>query len=140
MKRIFTTILCLAFFSINNGKIYSQPAEGYYRFPALYKDLIVFTAEGDLWKVAREGGIAQRLTTHQGQETNACISPDGRLIAFSAEYEGAPEVYTISVNGGLPKRITYEGDNAIIVGWTLMVRSFTPHQTGRPCRTTSLSE
>jgi tricorn protease len=118
MKRIFFLILCIALVSANNDRIYSQPAEGYYRFPALCKDLIVFTAEGDLWKITREGGIAQRLTTHQGQETNACISPDGKLIAFSAEYEGAPEVYTMSVNGGLPKRITYEGDNAIVVGWT----------------------
>jgi tricorn protease len=118
MKRIILAIIYIALVSVNNHGLYSQPAEGYYRFPALYKDFIVFTAEGDLWKVAKEGGISQRLTTHYGQERNAYISPDGKQIAFSAEYEGPPEVYTISVNGGLPKRITYEGDNASVVGWT----------------------
>jgi tricorn protease len=118
MKRIFVAIIYIALISVNNHGLYSQPAEGYYRFPALHKDFIVFTAEGDLWKVAKVGGIAQRLTTHYGQESNAYISADGKQIAFSAEYEGPPEVYTISVDGGLPKRITYEGDNATVVGWT----------------------
>jgi tricorn protease len=118
MKRIFITIICFIIAALSQNGLFSQPAEGYYRYPALYKDFIVFTAEGDLWKVTREGGIAQRLTTHQGQETNAYISPDGKLIAFSAEYEGAPEVYTISINGGLPERITFEGNNAVVVGWT----------------------
>ena len=88
MKRIFVAIIYIALVSINNHGLYSQPAEGYYRFPALHKDFIVFTAEGDLWKVAKEGGIAQRLTTHYGQERNAHISADGKQIAFSAEYMG----------------------------------------------------
>src|SRR5262245_12237954 len=50
---------------------------GYYRFPSIYKDTVVFTAEGDLWRVAAEGGLAQRLTSHPAQETHAAISPDG---------------------------------------------------------------
>jgi len=50
---------------------------GYYRFPAIHGETIVFTAEGDLWVVGAEGGMARRLTTHHGQETNAEISPDG---------------------------------------------------------------
>jgi tricorn protease len=118
MKRILISFVSVLIITLGFSKLFSQPAEGYYRYPALCNDFIVFTAEGDLWKVAKEGGIAQRLTTHQGQEANACISPDGKLIAFSAEYEGAPEVYTISINGGLPKRITFDGDNAVVVGWT----------------------
>ena len=118
MKRIFLAIFYIALVSIYNHGLFSQPAEGYYRFPALHEDFIVFTAEGDLWKVGKEGGIAQRLTTHHGQEANAFISSDGKRIAFSAEYEGPQEVYTISINGGVPKRITYEGDNAVVVGWT----------------------
>ena len=91
---------------------------GYYRFPAIHGETIVFTAEGDLWVVGAEGGMAIRLTTHHGQETHAEISPDGSLIAFSAQYEGPTEVYTIPVDGGLPVRRTFEGGTAIVTGWT----------------------
>ncbi len=90
---------------------------GYYRFPAIHDDTIVFTAEGDLWKVSAEGGVARRLTTHAGQESHAAISPDGAEVAFSAEYEGATEVYVMPLAGGLPRRLTWEGDRARVVGW-----------------------
>ena len=95
-----------------------QPSLGYYRFPAISGNTIVFTAEGDLWRVPIAGGIAQRLTSHQGEESHAAISPDGQTIAFSASYEGPTEVYTMPVGGGTPTRRTYEGGNAIVTGWT----------------------
>lgn len=92
-------------------------SRGYYRFPAVHENTVVFTAEGDLWKVGIDGGAAVRLTTHLGQETHAAISPDGKRIAFSAEYEGAAEVYVMPVTGGRPKRVTFDGETATIVGW-----------------------
>jgi tricorn protease len=91
---------------------------GYYRFPALYKESIVFTAEGDLWRVGIQGGVAQRLTTHPAEESRPAFSPDGTTLAFSASYEGPTEVYTLSLGGGVPVRRTYEGANASVVGWT----------------------
>jgi tricorn protease len=91
---------------------------GYFRFPAISGETIVFTAEGDLWRVPVRGGIAQRLTTHASEESHAAIAPDGRTIAFSASYEGPTEVYTMPIDGGLPVRRTFDGANAIVVGWT----------------------
>lgn len=90
---------------------------GYYRFPALHGSTVVFTAEGDLWKVGVKGGLARRLTSHPGAEGHAAISPDGSTVAFTAEYEGPAEVYTMPIDGGLPKRHTFEG-GATVVGWT----------------------
>src|SRR5260370_21436597 len=94
-----------------------QPNHGYYRFPAIYGPRIVFTSEGDLWEVPIEGGTARRLTTHPGEETRAAFSPDGKTLAFSANYEGPTEVYSMPASGGLPTRRTFEG-NATVVGWT----------------------
>ena len=91
---------------------------GYYRFPSIHGQTIIFTSEGDLWVVRAEGGVAQRLTTHLGVESYAAISPDGKLLAFSAQYEGPTEVYTMPVEGGLPTRRTYDGEMALVVGWT----------------------
>ena len=91
---------------------------GYYRHPAIYYDTIVFVAEGDLWKGSTAGGVAHRLTTHAGLESHPAISPDGRLVAFTAQYEGQTDVYVMSLAGGLPTRLTYFGRRAAVVGWT----------------------
>lgn len=91
---------------------------GYYRFPTLHGDTIVFTSEGDLWRVSVKGGPAQRLTTHPGMESHAAISSDGSTLAFSAAYEGPTEVYTMPLDGGLPARQTFEGETALVVSWT----------------------
>ncbi|HSG27340.1 MAG TPA: hypothetical protein VLA34_02580, partial [Candidatus Krumholzibacterium sp.] len=95
----------------------AEPFEGYYRYPSISGETIVFTAEGDLWKVPVTGGTARRLTTHHGLEYLACISPDGGTIAFSGQYEGPSEVYTIPVDGGVPKRLTWLS-GAYVEGWT----------------------
>ncbi len=90
---------------------------GYYRDPAIHGDTIIFTAEGDLWTVSVKGGAARRLTSNPGRESGAAISPDGQTVAFSAEYEGPMDVYTMPVEGGLPQRRTWDG-GAAVAGWT----------------------
>ena len=100
----------------------AQDRQGYYRFPTLHGETVIFAAEGDLWKAPVAGGPAQRLTTHPGEEAAPATSPDGTLLAFTATYEGPAEVYTMPVDGGLPKRLTYEGNSGrsapAVVGWT----------------------
>ncbi len=94
----------------------AQSNRGYYRFPALHGNTVVFTAEGDLWRVPVEGGLAQRLTSHAASESQAKFSPDGKTLAFSANYEGVSEVYTMPTEGGLPQRRTFGGGAP--AGWT----------------------
>lgn len=99
--------------------VLSAQTLGYYRHPTLSGDQIYFTAEGDLWRVPTTGGVAQRLTTHPATEQRPAVSGDGRMLAFSASYEGPTEVYTLSLTEpGVPERRTYEGANALVVGWT----------------------
>ena len=105
---------------------------GYYRYPAIHGDTVVFTGEGDLWRVNIYGGQAQRLTTHPGEEICAAVSPDGAWLAFSAAYEGPQEVYVMPASCGLPKRLTFEGGNAYVAGWTpdgKVLYSTTQHST-----------
>jgi len=99
---------------------YSSAAStlGYYRYPALHGNVLIFAAEGDIWTVDIQGGMARRLTTHAGEETHPAISPDGQTLAFSAAYEGPTEVYTMPLEGGMPTRWTYEAESSTVVGFT----------------------
>ncbi len=81
------------------------------RFPATNGTEIVFSYAGDLYKVSVNGGTAQRLTSHVGYEMFPRFSPDGKTIAFTGQYDGNTEVYTIPVTGGEPLRITYTATN-----------------------------
>jgi tricorn protease len=114
MKRI----LILALLVFGPAVASADPPQGYYRFPALSADKLIFTAEGDLWTVGLSGGAAERLTSHPGSEWSAAVSPDGKTVAFSAQYEGPTEVYTMPIDGGLPTRRTFDGESALVVGWT----------------------
>jgi tricorn protease len=91
---------------------------GFYRYPAIHGDVVVFAAEGDLWRVPLSGGVATRITTHLGEETHPRISADGTTLAFTASYEGPTELYTMPLEGGLPVRRTYEAEPSTATTWT----------------------
>lgn len=93
-------------------------APGYFRYPAIHGDTVVFTAEGDLWSVPVQGGQARRLTTHPAEESRAAISPDGTRVAFTASYAGPEEVYVMPLGGGAPARLSFENSRALVLGWT----------------------
>lgn len=92
--------------------------EGYYQHPAASGDVLVFASEGDLWRSARSGGSAVRLTNDEGEESEPAISPDGKLIAFTASYDSDRDVYVMPVAGGRPRRVTFEGGSVRTIGWT----------------------
>jgi tricorn protease len=92
---------------------------GYYRFPAIYNDEIVFVSEDDLWIVPSQGGIARRLTSNLGLVSYPRLSPDGELLAFMGREEGQPEIFLMPALGGTARRITYLGSSVCKpVGWT----------------------
>ena len=93
-------------------------AQGFYRFPTLRGDTVVFAAEGDLWAVPTRGGLARRITTHPAQESDPVLSPDGKTVAFTARYEGPVEAYTMPIEGGVPVRRTYEAEPSTATAWT----------------------
>lgn len=93
-------------------------APGYYRFPTLHADRVVFVSEDDLWEVSAEGGFARRLTASLGAVSAPFFSPDGAALAFTGREEGHAEVYVMDSEGGPARRLTYLGAATSVVGWT----------------------
>jgi tricorn protease len=87
------------------------------RQPDIQGPTIVFAYAGDLWTVAREGGVARRLTSHEGLERFPKLSPDGKTVAFTAEYDGNIDAYTVPVEGGEPVRLTWHPDLDQVAEW-----------------------
>ncbi|HTV51426.1 MAG TPA: PDZ domain-containing protein [Steroidobacteraceae bacterium] len=80
------------------------------RFPALYGDTVAFEAHGNLWAVARTGGVARRLTADAGYDLMPRFSADGRWLAFTASYQGNRDVYVMPAGGGEARRLTFHSD------------------------------
>lgn len=126
MKKIFLPLLLVILtfhaFSIEETRLL--------RFPTIARDTIIFSYSGDLYITTAKGGVATRITSHEGYEMFPHFSPDGKQIAFTAQYDGNTEVYIMALDGGTPKRITYTatldrddisdrmGPNNIVMGWT----------------------
>ena len=113
-----STIVLSFLFAFFFGGLQAQGFEGYYQYPDVNNDKVVFCAEGDLWTVSLNGGMAHRLTTHDEEEMYPTFSPDGESVLFTASYEGPYELYTMPVTGGMTTRWTYERDASIANDWT----------------------
>lgn len=86
--------------------------------PAISKNHIAFIYAGDLWTADLDGKNVKRMTSDQGLETSPAFSPDGSLLAFSAEYDGNVDVFVMPVAGGVPKRLTWHPGPDIVQGFT----------------------
>ena len=86
--------------------------------PAISAKAIAFVSGEDLWTADLDGKNAKRITSDLGVESNPNFSPDGALIAFSAQYDGNTDVYTIPVEGGTPTRLTSHPSADVVRGFT----------------------
>ena len=86
--------------------------------PAISADHIAFIYAEDLWVANPDGSQPRRLSVDEGIESNPVFSPDGKLIAFSAQYDGNTDVFIIPVDGGSPKRLTWHPGPDMVRGFS----------------------
>ena len=116
MKKIVLAIFVFLLGAICYAQ--NEPAPLLLQQPTISKTQIVFVYGGELWSVSRNGGDAIRLTTGVGVQSDPHFSPDGKWIAFSGQYGGNTDVYVVSADGGVPKRLTYHPAADMAMGWT----------------------
>jgi tricorn protease len=86
--------------------------------PALSADLIAFVWGNDVWTCRLDGTGVTRITSGPGVKTRPAFSPDGSLLAFSAELDGNVDVYVVPAAGGVPKRLTWHPGRDVVTGFT----------------------
>lgn len=119
MKQVYSLAIG-ALFTIFAAK--AQTTETYFaEYPTLTPDAqtVIFSYEGDLWKVAVNGqSPAVRLTAMQGQEINPRVSPDGKWLAFSANQYGNNDVFVMPLAGGEVKQLTFNEASDEVDSWS----------------------
>ena len=96
----------------------ARPHAGLLRYPSVSAKQIVFVYANKLWLVGHEGGQAVPLATPPGRVGLPKFSPDGTRVAFTGNYDGNPDLYTIPVEGGLPTRATHHPSGERLCNWT----------------------
>lgn len=116
IKKLFLSILLG--FAGTASVIAQQPI--FLSHPTLSPDgkEMVFSYEGDLWKVGSQGGVAVRLTGMEGNEINPRISPDGKWLAFSANQNGNMDIYVMPLTGGDIRQLTYHDASDEVDSWS----------------------
>jgi tricorn protease len=87
------------------------------QYPDVSRTHIAFEYGGDIWVVAKAGGVAYRLTSAKGEESLPRFSPDGSLIAFDGNYDGNIDIYIVPAMGGMAQRVTHHGMPDRMAGW-----------------------
>jgi tricorn protease len=114
MKTVSTLIASLLLFAPN---LHSDQTL-LLRQPALSDDHLAFVYAGDIWVSNWSGRDARRLTSNPAHESHPVFSPDGKTLAFAANYEGNTDVYVIPVEGGQPKRLTWHPGSDYPLDWS----------------------
>lgn len=93
--------------------LYAQDTPLWMRYCAISPDgsSIAFTYKGDIYTVPAAGGKATQITTNPAHDTKPVWSPDGKKIAFASDRMGSMDVYEVSREGGIPKRLTTHSGN-----------------------------
>ena len=137
MRRLSSLLTVLLGIVLCAAPVTAQQGTRLLRDPAIGPDRIAFVHANDIWTVGRDGGAAVRLTSDEGGETAPAFSPDGTMIAFSAQYGGNTDVFVVPVEGGQPQRLTWHPGADVVQGWTPDGRVlFRSGREGQPTQST----
>jgi tricorn protease len=89
------------------------------RNPVMSNDHIAFVYGGDIWLTDLNGKNLKRITSFPGEEMQPHFSPDGKTLAFSGQYDGNVDVFSVPVTAGEPVRLTWHPGTDMVQGWSV---------------------
>ncbi|MFW5773478.1 MAG: S41 family peptidase [Tangfeifania sp.] len=113
MKNLLLILTALFFVNLTSAQINAKLM----RYMDVSDSQIVFVYGGDIWVVDKNGGTALSVTSSPGEESWPRFSPDGKSIAFTAQYNGNSDVFVMPVTGGVPTRVTYNAFSDRLIDW-----------------------
>jgi tricorn protease len=120
-RRPSTTLTLAAVALVSTSLSAATPPTRLLRTPTVSSTQVAFAYASNIWTADRSGAntaAARRITSFSGQTSNPHFSPDGKWLAFSAEYGGNVDIYITPSEGGEPKRLTWHPGPDLVQGWT----------------------
>ena len=108
------TIICLA--AILAGAVsFAGTTPGWIRKSSISPDgqKIAFAWQGDIYIAPIGGGTASKLTSNPAMDSDPLWTADGKNIVFSSDREISKDVWTVPVEGGIPRRLTTYGGSEV---------------------------
>ncbi len=90
----------------------ARPARGLAGFAVLPDEHIVASALGDLWEFDAAGQLQRQLTIDAWVDREPDASADGRLLAFTSDRDGTPQVWVMDLATRDLVRITADAEGA----------------------------
>ena len=117
VSRMLSTALLLALIGPGPVRAVDTSDTSFLHEPAISEARIVFVYAEDLWTAKPDGSDVRWLTAHPGVESNPYVSPDGKSVAFTADYDGNPDVFIVPIEGGEPVRLTWHPGPDFVCGF-----------------------
>jgi Tol biopolymer transport system component len=78
---------------------------------------ILFELLGDLYTISIAGGEAKAVTTGPGFDSQPRYSPDGKMIAFVSDREGAENLWVASADGNAARALSKDNQSLFASPW-----------------------
>src|SRR4051812_14612165 len=107
MRRLLTALLPALLLA---GTAAADEPIRFARTPDISPDgkLVAFSYLGAIWTVAPPGGTARAAPSPPAPALSPVFSPAGKQLAFSSNRHGSYDVFVVPVQGGSPRRLTYD--------------------------------
>jgi Tol biopolymer transport system component/C-terminal processing protease CtpA/Prc len=107
------TLLFLLAFLFTSFLAHAQVSPEWIRYQTISPDgnTIIFTYQGDLYRVSSSGGQARQLTFHDAHDYMPVWSKDSKQIAFASDRYGNFDIYRMDALGGPAERLTFHSND-----------------------------